>query len=199
MGETELKRALQREGEEQIRGFWQNAEAGVAARREETAAELAQLRAETDHRLQTEGTQLRNDLLFAARTRAMECRLHAEAALEECLRRLGQQMLPELAGGNQASIWEALRAELPAADWAALRVHPADRERARRAFPAAAIEDDAALGGGLVATCADTTLRVDNSLACRLLRAWPDLLPQLLAELRELVENDETAHSDTTG
>jgi len=34
---------------------------------------------------------------------------------------------------------------------------------------------------------------VDNSLACRLRRAWPDLLPQLMSELRRLVDRNETA------
>ena len=199
MGESELKNALQREGEARIRGFWQDAEALVSARRQEIAGQREQLHAETDRQLQTEATQLRRNLLFSAQTRALECRLHAEAALEERLRQLACLLLPKLAGDERARVWQALCAELPAADWTNIKVQPADRERARRAFPAAVIDEDESLGGGLVATCADATLRVDNSLACRLRRAWPDLLPQLLAELRKLVDDNETTHSDTTG
>ena len=199
MGEAELKTALRREGEVQIRDFWQTAEAAVTTRRREIDAECARLHAETDRQLQAEGTQLRSNVLFAARTRALEQRLHAEAALEERLLILARELLPELAGDDRAGLWEALRAELPTAAWESLTVHPADREQAGHAFPDAVIEEDETLGGGLVAACADGTIRIDNSLACRLLRAWPDLLPQLLAELRKLVDNDETAESDTTG
>jgi hypothetical protein len=31
------------------------------------------------------------------------------------------------------------------------------------------------------------------------MRAWPDLQPKLLTELREWVDKDETSHTDTTG
>ena len=96
-------------------------------------------------------------------------------------------------------MWQALRAELPATDWTSLKVHPADQELAEADFPTAAIDCDDTLGGGLVATSADGAIRIDNSLSCRLLRAWPELLPPLLAELRKLVDNDEAAENDTTG
>lgn len=198
MGEAELKTALRREGEARVRDFWQAAEDAVAAQRAEVAAECARLRAETDRQLQAEGTQLRSNLLFAARTRAMESRLHAEAVLEDRLLSLARELLPELADTDRAALWEALCAELPTAQWQIVRVHPADRQRAGRAFPAATIESDEDLGGGLVAACAEGTIRIDNSLACRLLRAWPELLPQLMGELRKLVDKDETADSDTT-
>ena len=39
MGESELKIALQREGEEQVRAFWQAAEEKVAKRRQELKEE----------------------------------------------------------------------------------------------------------------------------------------------------------------
>ncbi len=198
MGESELKNALQRDGEAQIRDFWQKAEAAVASRRKEIEAELTQLRAKTDHQLQAEATVLRNNLLFEAQTRAMGCRLHEEATLDERLLHLARQILPELAGDDRAAFWKALCEELPEADWTALKVHPADQKLAGRDFPAATIESDEALGGGLVATNADGAIRIDNSLSCRLMRAWPDLLPQLLGELRKRVNNDETAHTDTT-
>jgi vacuolar-type H+-ATPase subunit E/Vma4 len=199
MAESELKRALQREGEADIRGFWQDAEESVSAQRQEINARLEQLNAETDQRLQTEGNLLRSSLLFAARTKAMEGRLHAEAALEKRLLQLARQLLPELTSSDRARLWQALRAELPTADWTSLKVNPADQELAKVDFPKAAIECDEALAGGLVATSADGAIRIDNSLSCRLLRAWPDLLPPLLLELRKQVDNDESADTDTAG
>ena len=199
MGEAELKNALQREGEAQIRTFWQQAETAVAIRREQVEAECLQLRAETDRQWQAQVTVLRNDLLFESQTRAMGCRLHAEAALAERLLLLARQVLPGLASDDRSVLWKALCEELPKADWTSLKVHPADHMLAERDFPAAAIERDETLGGGLIASNADGMIRVDNSLRCRLMRAWPDLLPILLGELRKLVNNDETAHTDKTG
>ena len=101
MSESELKMALQQEGAERIRGFWQEAEATVSAQRQEIDAELARLHSETDRRIQAESAMLRNTLLFAAQGRAQETRLHAEAALEQRLLLLARQLLPELAGGKQ--------------------------------------------------------------------------------------------------
>ena len=80
-----------------------------------------------------------------------------------------------------------------------LKVHPADQALAGRDFPAARIENDETLGGGLIVTNTDGTIRIDNSLSCRLLRAWPDLLPKLLGAFHKRVDNDETARTDTTG
>ncbi|MDT8443658.1 MAG: hypothetical protein RQ722_05160 [Desulfuromonadales bacterium] len=199
MAESELRTALQREGEAQIRDFWQKSEAVVATRRKEIEAEVARLRADTDRSLQTEISTLRNNMHFDAQTRAMKLRLHAETALEERLLLLANQILPELASTDRAALWQALCAELPSAEWATCRIHPADSKRAACDFPAAESEYDEALGGGLIVTTADDMIRIDNSLKCRLMRAWPDLLPKLLGELRKQVDNDETAYTDTTG
>lgn len=199
MAESELTTALQREGEAQIRDIWQQSEATVAARRREIEAEVARLRAETDRRLQSEISTLRNNMHFDAQTRAMKHRLYAEKALEERLLLVANQMLPGLASTDRAALWKALCAELPSAEWAACRIHPADSKNATCAFPAAEFEHDEALGGGLIVTTADDMIRIDNSLKCRLMRAWPDLLPKMLGELREQVDNDGTAHTDTTG
>jgi vacuolar-type H+-ATPase subunit E/Vma4 len=193
MGESELKIALQREGEEQVRGFWQAAEERVATRRRELEAGQEQLRLEADRQLQREVSRLRNSLLAEAQTRAMACRLHAEAGLEERLQVLATQLLRELAEENREALWQALCAELPSAEWSKVTVAQADRVLAARAFPAAEIEIDDALAGGLIATSAGGSVRVDNSLGCRLLRAWPDMLPQLMSELRQMVDKDETA------
>ena len=82
-------------GEADIHGFWQEAEECVSARREETNAKLEQLRAETEQRLQTEGNLLRSNLLLAARNKAMESRLHAEAALEKRLLQQARQQFEQ--------------------------------------------------------------------------------------------------------
>ena len=199
MGESELKIALQREGEAQVRDLWRQAEDAVAARRAELKAKRLSAHTETDRRLQEAINTLRNNLLLDFQTRALESRLHAETALAERLLILARQELTDLVEVDRTALWKALREELPLADWASLSVHPADRKSAEGDFATAEISCDVAIGGGLVATSADGMLRVDNSLSCRLMRAWPDLLPKMLDELRKRVDNDETARTDTTG
>ena len=97
MGESELKIALQREGEAQVRDLWRQAEDAVAARRAELEAKRLSAHAETDRRLQEAINTLRNNLLLDFQTRALESRLHAETALSERLLILARQELMALA------------------------------------------------------------------------------------------------------
>jgi len=198
MGEPELKIALRQEGEARMRSFWQEAEAVVEKRREEVEADLERLRHAVDEALQAELASLRNHLLFAAQTRATGSRLHAEAAIESRLRGMAGEILPSLAGASRAELWNSLRNELPASEWSHITVHPEDRDLARRDFPEAAIACDESLCAGLIATTAEGAIRVDNSLPCRLARAWPDLIPGLMQALRVQVDNDATAVNQTT-
>ena len=192
MGESELKIALQREGEEQVRAFWQAAEEKVAKRRQELKEEQEQLRREAERQLQFEVTRRRNSLCAESRMQSMTSRLHAEALLDERLQGLASQLLTELTEKNREVLWQAFCAELPHAEWGKITVSQGSQGLAVRDFPAAEIELDDAIAGGLIAT-SSSGVRVDNSLTCRLRRAWPDLLPQLMSELRRLVDSDETA------
>jgi vacuolar-type H+-ATPase subunit E/Vma4 len=199
MGVSELKIALRHEGEARAREFWQQAEAVVAKRREEIEADVEHLRDETGRSLQAEETTLRNNLLFEARARATGYRLHAEAAMELRLKGMAGRVLREMAGNTRKELWQALYRELPEYPWAHLLVHPEDLEFARQACPSATIECDEAIGGGLLATGKEAPVRIDNSLPCRLMRAWPDLLPKLMKDLRERVDSDATSRPDATG
>ena len=188
MGEQELKKALQREGEESARAFWKQAEAIVEARRKDVDAELEQLRSESNRKLQADIDELRGKLLFAAHTESRNSRLLAESAVAERLHSLAQQLLPKLSEASRDKLWEAYCTELPAAEWSTLTVHPDDHDRAQESFPELKIDRDSKVGGGMIATSADGEIRVDNTLFCRLERAWPDLLPQLIKELHQMVE-----------
>ena len=152
MGEAELKTALQRDGEDLIRRLWLQAEETVAQRRQEIEAEEDRLRQESERFIQTEVTALRTNLLFEAGTRAMECRLHAEAALEERLLALALQLIAELPSDSRQQLWQTLSRELPDADWETITAHPADQTQARLDFPGAVLEKDESICGGLVAT-----------------------------------------------
>src|SRR5210317_2215104 len=198
MGEKELKTALQHEGETHARGFWEQAEAVVEGRRKEIETELEHLHEETRRSLQAEEAALHNNLLFEAQTRATEVKLYAEAAMELRLLEIADRVLGEMIEGSRQELWQALSRELPEYQWARVKVYPEDLELARRTFPSAAIDIDEAICGGLIVTNAEGTIRVDNSLSCRLMRAWPDLLPDLMKDLREQVDSNATACNDTS-
>ena len=198
MGVAELETALRHEGEVRAREFWRQSEAAVDARRREIEAKLDRLCAEAGRTLQAAEKGLRNKLLFEARARATACRLHAEAAMEARLLDLAGRVLIDMAGTSRGAVWQALSSEIPDYQWTNLTVHPVDLELARETFPSAAIACAEAIGGGLVAHDAEDTVRIDNSLPRRLLRAWPDLLPNLMKDLRERVDRDAASDSDTT-
>jgi vacuolar-type H+-ATPase subunit E/Vma4 len=152
MGESELKIALQREGEEQVRAFWQAAEEKVAKRRQELKEEQEQLRREAERQLQFEVTQRRNSQRTESRMQAMASRLHAEALLDERLQGLASQLLTELTEKNREVLWQAFCAELPHAEWGKITVSQGSQGLAVRDFPTAEIELDDAIAGGLIAT-----------------------------------------------
>lgn len=199
MGESELKIALRREGELLIRDFWEAAETGVVQRREAIDAELEQLRDQADRASQAELAGLRSTLLFEARARAMQCRLHAETAMQERLLKLARESLTELGGTERVELWQALLRELPSSVWTRVRVHPLDRSMAEDSFPEAIIDCDEAISAGMIVSDAEDMVRIDNTLNCRLMRVWPDLVPKLLEALRKQVDTDEVAAPDTTG
>jgi vacuolar-type H+-ATPase subunit E/Vma4 len=74
---------------------------------------------------------------------------------------------------------------LPSLPWQTIWTTPDASSAAAALFPTATIVADPALAGGLKAALAEDSLTVDNTLETRLEKLWPDLLPQLLTELRE--------------
>lgn len=199
MSVLELETALRQDGEARARAFWQQAEAAVEKRRTEINAEVERLREDTGRTLQAEQARLRNNLLFEAKARANGCRLQAEAAMQLRLRNMAGRVLGAMVDKARQKIWQALYRELPEYPWSKIKVHPQDLAFARRAFPAATIECDEAIDGGLVATDAKGAIRIDNSLPCRLSRAWPDLLPNLMQDIRLRMDSNATSRPDTAG
>jgi len=93
-------------------------------------------------------------------------------------------LLERLRDNDYDELFRRLALELPAASWVTIRVNPADTDLAAELFPAASIQSDRAMCGGLEAETSDGELTVVNSLEVRLERAWPELLPLMVTELR---------------
>lgn len=196
MGEAELKAALQQQVAGQIAAAWEQAEAEVAQRRKKLAAEIERLRQDRAGASREEATELRSACLDQAQRQAAAARLAAEAAMGERLLALAVQILPELYRRHQPECWQRLGRELPPGEWQWVQVIPADQERARETWPEARIETAPEILGGMVAEQDDGLIRVDNSLGQRLARAWPILLPRLMADLRKKMAPDGTAESN---
>lgn len=197
MGEHELREALRGEAQAKIRATWQAAEAEVAARRAEVAAEVATLCDESARRQAAVLAAERRTLLAAAELTARQRQLAAEAAIVKRLQTLARQLLPALYGKDHQQLWHTLAGELPCAEWQRVRVHPDDLEITRQRFPAAELSVEAALGGGLIAETADGRVVVDNSLTGRLERGWPGLLIPLMAAVYEEVDRDAAGPTAT--
>ncbi len=199
MGQQELKEALQQEAEVRARQLWREAEDHVAKRREEIQAEVERLEQEAEQRLQAKIKTLRAELLQDALGQALTCRLRSEVRLAERLHRLAEACLAELTAKDRARLWPPLKAELPPGEWGQVHAHPDDSEKAREEFPGADVVPDQAIAAGLRVVSEDQKVWVDNTLNSRLERAWTELLPAMLAEIREMVDKDETAGTDPAG
>jgi V/A-type H+-transporting ATPase subunit E len=105
------------------------------------------------------------------------------AKLAERLQEVARRLLPRLRTADYLALFDWLVAELPPADWASVRVNPADGELAAAAFPATRLVVDPAIAGGLEVLAEEGRIQVTNTLEKRLERAWPGLLPALLGDL----------------
>ena len=185
MGRRELLEALQREGQETLAAVTGRKAAEEERLRAATAERIAALRQEHEQQRELLCSSRKRQLLAKAGREAALIRLRAEHALTLRLAERARSALPQLRGADAARLLRLLAAELPSQRWQTVWTAPDDTVLAATLFPAATILADPALTGGIKAATADNALTVDNTLETRLEKLWPDLLPQLVAELRE--------------
>ena len=187
MGYEDLLNALRRDGEKQSGLIRQEAEAEAVRLREEAAAGRAWFRQKFEQEQARVIAAECSAILAEAERTARRIRL-AEAGKEaERLYRLALRILPRLRERDYPKMFSRLAAELPPAPWETVRVNPADAEIAGYLFPAARIEPDTAVCGGMEALAEGGRIQVINTLEKRLERGWPDLLPDLLEEAERCV------------
>lgn len=185
MGQHELLAALHREGEELASSLRSKAEAESEAIRADAARRLDELQVAYEERRGKLCSDRRRDILARAERDSAIVRLKAEHELARRLRERADTLLRRLRDNNGDVLFTLLAAELPGIAWDRVRVGPGDAALAKKLFPAAAIESDSSIVGGLEAVSADGCLTVVNTLEVRLERIWPELLPRMVSELRE--------------
>ena len=185
MGRRELLEALQREGREKVAVITGQRAATEERLRAETAGKIAEMRRE--HKAQREllCSNRKRTLLAKAGREAALLRLRAEHALALRLHECARHSLPQLRNHDAERLFAQLAAELPPLVWQTIWAAPDDNAAAAALFPTATIVADPALAGGIKVASTENSLTVDNTLETRLEKLWPDLLPQLIAELRE--------------
>ncbi|MBI1919932.1 MAG: hypothetical protein HYS23_02515 [Geobacter sp.] len=184
MGYEKLIETLRKEGAEKVAAIRQEVEAQGEDFKRETAEKSAALREEFAHRGEEEHAAIQRESLAEALRETRQQRLAAEHELAGRLLELARQALPDLRAEHPGELFATLVKELPQGQWEVVKINPADRKAAKRFFADAKIKTDKAIAGGFEATTDDKRFRVVNTLEKRLERAWPELLPRILADIR---------------
>ena len=192
MGQQELEAALRREGEEKAREIWRAVENEADRLRRETAAVLDLQQQAGKVRLTTEISDIFVTARSGARKKAQYCRAIAEHDLSVRLKLLAVQLLEKLALQGGEDLFSALADEIPKHDWCKVMVHPRDLNLAKGRFPTAEIETMEQISGGLKVENLEGRIVVINSLEKRIEHLWPELLPEMMRELRQIKDGNET-------
>lgn len=184
MGYEKLIETLRQEGAEKVAAIRQEVEAQGEDLKRETAEKTATLREEFARRGEEESVAIQREILAEAVRKTRQERLAAEHELAVRLLKLARQALPDLRAEHPGELFATLVKELPQVQWEGVKIKPADRKLAKRFFADAKIETDKAIAGGFEATTDKERFRVVNTLEKRLERAWPELLPRILTDIR---------------
>lgn len=183
MGRAELLEALQRDGRETMAAIVAAGADEEKQLRSAAEARLAGLRLEHERQRELLCSTRKRTLVLKASREAALIRLRTEHVLLRRLYERASICVAQLRRDDAERFFRALAAELPKAPWRSVLCNPDDVAAATACFPAATITSDRAVSGMIVAT-EDGSLTVDNTMLKRLEKAWPDLLPDLMAELR---------------
>lgn len=184
MGHHELIEALRRDGESKCAAIVAEYEAEAERLRSGAKSRCAALRKEHERHLEALCRIRYRELVGAAEKEGRMVRLRAEYRLSERLKQRAVASLEKLRGEGYEPFFRKLAASLTWGEWGRIAVNPSDVAIAARMFPAAEIVSDGTITGGLRVFSADNELVVDCTLASRLERLWPDLLPAVFSGLR---------------
>ena len=183
MSHEALIAALTKKGEKEISAAWDR----VKKEAEELKASFAILIDEEHARISGKmqrGTEvLQARIVAGARRKIRKTATRLEDKMAAKLYETACAMLPEMHRTAGPDLFETLVRELPQCDWIRIDINPADADTAATLFPGCDIKPDSSLAGGLRAASRDEEIAVDNTLLKRLERAWPLILPHLLAEI----------------
>ena len=189
MGSRELIESLRRAGEESIRLLRKDAEQEAEAMQASLSKQIEELSKHYADELAAAENEESRRAIVEAGSRMRAIRLAAEKTLSDRLFSITQASLTQLRHDGYPAIFEKLARELPALPWKIVRVHPADIDIARKHLSDAEIVPVETIAGGMDASNADGTIRVNNTFEKRLELAWVDLLPLLIRDVYQEVSD----------
>jgi len=194
MGCDELIESLRKEGEGKTRGIWKEAEAEAGNIRAAAALRLEAL--QRDIAAGPASKEGAGKVFLEAEAMARMIRLTSENGLSARLYSLAASSLGLLREERGKDIFDRLVHELPSAVWQRIKVNPEDASLAEKAFPNAEIVVAGHISGGMEAEADEGNVKVINTFEKRLERSWPQMLPDLMADIyKEVMNSDTTAKS----
>lgn len=186
MARAALLESLRSQASSDVQAVHEAAQAEVRRLQAALAQELAEEERRLDESIAADVGGIEGQAQAEAALKSREAQAAATARLADHLLRLARAKLPDLVTVDPERAFAALARELPTRRWERVRVNPADAERAATEFADATVETDAAIAGGMQVECEDARIVVDNTLGTRLVTAWPDMLPAMIAEIRAI-------------
>ncbi len=190
MGCNELIGSLRKEADAKIRQIWKEAEEEAAVIRANLSRRLEAMQQEGSY-----GQPLNNDvlkILLEAETRARTIKLESEDRLSTRLYSLAASCLVFLRDERYVEIFGRLVRDLPSYEWGKVIVNPNDSSLAKKYYPEAEIAADSGIAGGMAVENRVGDVKVVNTFEKRLERSWPQMLPDLLCEIRSQTMNNGT-------
>ncbi len=188
MGCDELIESLRKEADAKIRQIWKEAEEEAGVIRADLSRGLEAMKQEGPY-----GQPLKNDvvnILLEAESRARIIKLEYEDRFSARLYSLAASCLGFLRDENYAEIFGRLTLDLPSYEWGKVTVNPRDSGLAKEYYPEAEIAADSDIAGGMAVENKGGDVKVINTFEKRLERSWPQMLPDLLGDIRrETMDN----------
>jgi|GEM_PF-1574207 len=186
MGREILINHLREEGRKRAAKIWRDAERNLEEyrKRRQLEAEGSERACRREHEERVR--LIRREILAQGKREAVARMIQAEARLGRRLFEIAKNLLQQLRDDDYPRAFARLLAELPPCRWEKILVNPSDITLAQGVCPdGVEVVADGSLAGGLVMISEADGVTVDNSLETRLARAWPVLLPQVMARVKE--------------
>jgi V/A-type H+-transporting ATPase subunit E len=190
MGCDELIESLRKEAEEKTREIWEEAEKEAGKIRADISLRLEAL--QRDNAAERSSDEVPRKVLLEAETGARMIRLIADDRLSVRLYSLIASSLCLLREEGYEDIFQRLVLEIPSFEWQRVRVNPDDSALAQKSFPGAEVVADKSITGGVEVEAEEGGVRIVNTFEKRLERLWPQMLPDLLGDIRKEVMDNGT-------
>lgn len=188
MSHEALIAALNAEGEQKAEAIRRKAEQTAATIETETSERLAALEHEQQRLRDSEEKRIAAEIIAAANREARGIRAASRRRLAERLEGLAKKSLSNLRQQNYQAAFARLALEVAAENWREIRVHTQDEKLVRTFFPGTPLVFDESIIGGFELVSEDGGLHIDNTLAKRLERYWPQLLPVIVKQVESEVQ-----------